>query len=222
MKQFASCLLAAFATGIELQQLKPTCTSGCVPADKFDLSLFKMQMPYDSTEKYCTSYGTDSSCSSGSATTISQAKLATFSHASHFYLDSSYSYIVFTTPANGVTTSGSDHPRVELREMTAAAASAAWGSNDGKTHTINQTNTVVTVTSASKLTVVMQIFDNTYGPFWEMFATDSTKGLFAYLFTAAGSASTVYIDRSFKIGDKFSLKNVIASNVLTTTYYNFT
>ena len=55
-----------------------------------------------------------------------------------------------------------------------------------------------------------------------MFATDSSKGLFAYLFTTAGVASTVYIDKLFKIGDKFSLKTVIASNVLTTTYYNFT
>lgn len=94
-------------------------------------------MPYDSTGNYCTSYATDFSCSSGKATEIKQTKLATFSHATHFYLDSSYSYIVFTTPANGVTTSGSDHPRVELREMTAKGAAAAWGSNDGKTHIIN-------------------------------------------------------------------------------------
>jgi len=99
-----------------------------------------MQMPYDSTGSY----------TSGNATTISQKTLATFSHSSHFYLDSTYSYIVFTTPALGVTTSGSEHPRVELREMTATADSAAWGSNDGKTHTINQTITVVKVTSVAK------------------------------------------------------------------------
>ena len=97
-------------------------------------------MPYSSTGSYTTGY----------ATSISQSKLATFSHASHFYLDSTYSYIVFTTPALGVTTSGSEHPRVELREMTSAAASAAWGSNDEKTHTINQTITVTKVTSVAK------------------------------------------------------------------------
>ena len=68
----------------------------------------------------------------------------------------------------------------------------------------------------------LQVFDNTYGPFWEMFASDSTKGLFAYLFTTAGKASTVYIDKLFKIGDKFSLTTVIAKDVLTTSYYNFT
>jgi hypothetical protein len=214
--RFFPCLLAAYASAIQLEtsleQLKPTCTSGCVPADKFDLSLFKMQMPYDSTGSY----------TSGSATSISQKKLATFSHPSHFYLDSTNSYIVFTTPALGVTTSGSEHPRVELREMTAAGANAAWGSNDGKTHTIDQTVTVTKVTSVSKLTVPLQVFDNTYGPFWEVFASDSTKGLFSYLFTAAGKASTVYIDKLFKIGDKFSLKTVIAKDVITTTYYNFT
>ena len=97
-------------------------------------------MPYSSTGSY----------TAGDATSISQAKLKTFSHNSHFYLDSTYSYIVFTTPALGVTTSGSEHPRVELREMTAAGASAAWGSNDGLTHTINQTITVVKVTSVAK------------------------------------------------------------------------
>lgn len=68
----------------------------------------------------------------------------------------------------------------------------------------------------------MQIFDSTYGPFWEMFATDSKNGLYAGLFSVAGNSAKVYIEKSYKIGDKFSLKNVIANNVLTTTYYNFT
>jgi hypothetical protein len=60
------------------------------------------------------------------------------------------SAIVLRTPVQGVTTSGSVHPRVELREMTSSGTvSAAWGSNDGKTHTMNLSQTVTHLTAVS-------------------------------------------------------------------------
>ncbi len=54
------------------------------------------------------------------------------------------------TPVQGVTTSGSSHPRVELREMTNSGQDlAAWGTNDGLTHTMSITQTVTHLTDVS-------------------------------------------------------------------------
>ncbi len=63
--------------------------------------------------------------------------------------------IVMRTPVQGVTTSGSVHPRVELREMTTSGTvSAAWGTNDGTTHTMTLSQTVTHLTSVSALAAI--------------------------------------------------------------------
>lgn len=50
------------------------------------------------------------------------------------------------TPVTGVTTPGSEHPRVEFRELTNSGTEfAAWDSSDGIVHTMNVTQTVTHV-----------------------------------------------------------------------------
>ena len=138
--------LASFANAIQLtatNQLDAEVEAFAVPASAFDLSNWKLQVPYSSTGSF----------SSGYATEITQPTLATFSYDNLFYLKTmtdGTSAIVLHTPVQGVTTSGSVHPRVELREMTSSGTvSAAWGSNDGKTHTMNLSQTVTHLTTVS-------------------------------------------------------------------------
>ena len=64
----------------------------------------------------------------------------------------------------------------------------------------------------------MQIFDYTNGPYWELFASQSS-GLYAYLFDLTGAHKTYKIDKSWTINQKFSLKAVISGGVLN-LYYN--
>ena len=46
--------------------------------------------------------------------------------------------MVLKCPVTGVTTSVSVHPRTEFTEMNGSSL-ASWGSNDGKTHTLEVT-----------------------------------------------------------------------------------
>ena len=62
--------------------------------------------------------------------------------------------MVLRTPVTGLTTSGSSHPRVELREMAGNTAVAGWNANDGKTHTLDVSMTVSHLTAVSGRTVV--------------------------------------------------------------------
>ncbi len=69
--------------------------------------------------------------------------------------------MVFHTQVVGLTTSDSVHPRVELREIiNSGADKAAWGSNDGKTHTMTIVNTVTHLTTVLKSNNFLG-FDNT-------------------------------------------------------------
>ena len=100
-------------------------------------------MPYSSTGSFTT----------GSATEIKQPELATYTYDNLFYLktisDQDYA-VVMRTPVQGVTTSGSSHPRVELREMTNSGQDlASWGTNDGLIHTMSITQTVTHLTDVS-------------------------------------------------------------------------
>lgn len=62
--------------------------------------------------------------------------------------------MVLKCPVTGVTTSGSVHPRTELREMN-GSSEAAWGSNDGKTHTLEVTQTVTHLAAKTKRSAVL-------------------------------------------------------------------
>ena len=115
--------LAYMTNGIELG-------TGAVPADEFNLTNFKLQVPYSSTGSF----------TSGTSSEIKQPALAKYSYDNLFYLSLLVAEpaIVFRTPVRGLTTSGSKYPRLELREMTNSGATmAAWNSNDGLIHTID-------------------------------------------------------------------------------------
>jgi hypothetical protein len=63
---------------------------------------------------------------------IKPPALASFEMLPYFHVDSASHAVVFRAPAGGVTTSGSNYPRCELREMTNAGADkAAWSTNSG-------------------------------------------------------------------------------------------
>lgn len=64
----------------------------------------------------------------------------------------------------------------------------------------------------------MQIFDQTNGPYWEVFA-NASSGLYAYLFDLSDDHVTYKIDKEWTVNTKFSLDVVISGGVLS-LYYN--
>ena len=83
----------------EITQSVSEISAAIYPANVLDLSLWKFQTPDASTT---------------GVVEIKQPALATYS-SNYLYTDGSAVY--FTTPLNGSTTEGSEHPRSELREL---------------------------------------------------------------------------------------------------------
>ena len=89
-------------------------TTGLIPPDSyFDLSLWKITLPTDS-----------SGALSGSANEITQPALASYKDP-YFYLDAN-NRMVMTAPVVGATTGGSGGVRSELREMESGGSQSAW------------------------------------------------------------------------------------------------
>jgi hypothetical protein len=124
--------------------------------------------------------------------------------------------MVMRTPVKGVTTGGSDHPRTELREV--YGSSHSWGSNDGKTHTMEVSATVTHLTAKSARTVTMQVFDEVNSHMWEVFASRD-KGLYGYHFSPNGDHKTYTIDSNWATGKEYTLKTVIHGGIME-VYYN--
>ncbi len=85
-----------------------TLVSGCastsdVPAEKFDLSHWKITVPLDQDNN-------------GKADDIDTKALMSYQHADFFYLDKNGS-LVFTSPNKAITTQNSSNTRSELRQM---------------------------------------------------------------------------------------------------------
>jgi hypothetical protein len=100
------------------------------PGGNFDLSLWELQLPTGS---------------SGSPTTVAPAQLEGPNgfQDSYFHTSSSDGAMTFWDPENGVTTTNSNFPRSELREMTSSGAAANWFAPG--THTMTATLRVTQV-----------------------------------------------------------------------------
>jgi len=89
------------------------------PSSVLDLTDWKITLPTDTAKN-------------GEPDEIGQPQLATFNDPPYFYVDSGSGGVVFQAPVNGVTTSGSDFPRSELREMTdGGSQEASWSTTSG-------------------------------------------------------------------------------------------
>jgi poly(beta-D-mannuronate) lyase len=80
-----------------------TNTNGFIPADKFDLSYWKMNVPTDVD-------------GNGKIDEISVKEMKTYSHSDFFYLDDDNN-MVFATPNKAITSANSSNTRSELRQM---------------------------------------------------------------------------------------------------------
>lgn len=90
---------------------------------------------------------------------ISQPKLAFYREPRFFYVDPIGEGVVFRAPVGGVTTSGSDYPRSELREMTdGGKKEASWSAKSG-THVMTITEAITALPPNKPEVVAGQIHD---------------------------------------------------------------
>ncbi|MDR6882007.1 polysaccharide lyase family 7 protein [Bacillus sp. 3255] len=135
--------------------------------------------------------------------------------------------VQFRANHGAVTTSGSNNPRSELREMkdlyTSGDSSSqmAWGSNDGKTHTMYIKQKVTHLTTVKPHTVVGQIHDGDDDVTVFRVEGNNPGGVSttAKIYITDGNNSHGYLlDSNYTLGTLFTVKIIVANGVISYEY----
>ncbi len=146
-------------------------------------------------------------------TEIRQPELDTFEADPWFISVASPSGVRFRSSVNGVTTSGSDYPRSELREMTDNGTSnASWNSSSG-IHTMFIDQAITAVPLKKKHVVAGQIHDKS-----DDVIVIRLEDRNLYVNVDGDNKHT--LDTNYTLGKRFRIKFVVGDNQ-TKVYYNY-
>jgi hypothetical protein len=149
-----------------------------------------------------------------SPTTISPSQLLAGYSDAYFYKAADGGQ-AFMDPQTGITTSGSTHPRTELREMTASGAQAAWTPNATNTMDVTGKVTLLGGGSNGKVTVGQVFNSNASIPLCELMYSASVGG-FVLLYEEAKSAGTVSdLKTPVALNTRYSFQLSLTKGVLT-------
>lgn len=175
-------------------------SGGTLPSDILNLTNWKLTIPEDGSD------------SNSDADEIKQPALATYSNDPYFKVNSSQTGVIFRAHTGGATTSGSNYPRSELREMTSNGASnASWSSGSG-THTMEIDQAITNLPVVKKHIVAGQIHDGSDDVI--VFRLEGTK-----LFIDINGDDGPTLTSSYVLGTRFKVKFVVSNNQ-TKCYYN--
>jgi hypothetical protein len=167
------------------------------PSNVLNLSSWKITFPFGSDER---------------PVEIKQPELSMYKINPWFMVTTEGNGVVFRAAVNGVTTSGSDYPRSELREMTNnGKTNAEWSSNEG-THTMFLDQAITAVPKIKQQIVVGQIHDN-----------DSDVIVirldYPYLHIKVDGKNVYTLDSGYQLGERFTVSFSVKDNQ-TKIYYN--
>jgi len=170
-----------------------------LPAQVLDLTNWKLTLPINSDATI-------------NPDEIKQPQLNTYTNADYFFTNKSNDAVTFKANAGGATTSGSNFPRSELREMVENGKKpAAWSSAEG-THTLFIDQRITHLPDVRKHMVVGQIHDaDKYVIF---FRIEDKK-----LLVSVNGGARETLDDNYVLGTRFSVKMVVSNNKVK-CYYN--
>ena len=149
---------------------------------------------------------------SGSPIEIIQPSLATYSNSPYFIVNDGCNGVQFRAPVNGVSTSNSNYPRSELREMSdSGTKNASWKTKSG-VHTMFIDQAITAVPQIKKHIVVGQIHD----------ASDDVIVIrleYPKLFIDINGVNGPTLDPDYVLGKRFTVKFIV-SNGKINIYYN--
>jgi hypothetical protein len=175
----------------------PSSNSSIYPSQVLNLTNWKETLPIGSAEK---------------PTEVKQPVLATYKLDPWFIVQPGTRAVRFRAPVNSVTTSGSNYPRSELREMTNnGKTNASWSSTAG-THIMTLDQAITAVPTTKKHVVAGQIHDS---------EDDIIVIRLEYpkLYVNVAGDNTITLDENYTLGKRFTIK-FVAHNGKTDVYYN--
>lgn len=169
------------------------------PAQVLDLSSWKLTLPTGDDED---------------PTEITQPELATYKDPPWFMSNADCTGVQFRAAVNGVTTSGSDYPRSELREMTPDGSDEAAWSADSGTHTMVIDEAITHLPNDKPEVVAGQIHDSEDDV--SVFRLEDDQ-----LYVTDGDDSEDYtlVDGNYQLGTEFEAKFVVSDGEIK-AYYN--
>jgi transcriptional regulator CtsR len=177
-------------------------TGGNLPANVLNLTNWKITLPINSS-------GTQTG---STPLEVTQPNLATYEVTPYFHNNANNTGVIFQANTGGVTTSGSNYPRSELREMTNNGASnASWSSTSG-THTMEIDQAITHLPVVKQHIVAGQIHDASDDVI--VFRLEGTK-----LFMDHNGADGTTLDANYVLGTRFTVKFVVTGGQVM-SYYN--
>lgn len=174
-----------------------TANSSCLyPSQILDTSNWKETLPIGSSE---------------SPTEIKQAALQSYSINPYFHPNETCDGVIFRAPIDSVTTSGSNYPRSELREMKTDGSPASWSTNSGN-HSMFIDQAITAVPKNKKHIVAGQIHD----------AKDDVIVIrleYPKLFIDVNGKEGPTLDENYELGKRFTVKFESSNNQIR-IYYN--
>ncbi len=168
------------------------------PADVLDLTNWYIGLPVGEEE---------------SPTNVEQPELATYANDPWFTATDDCAAVQFRAAVNGVTTSGSNYPRSELREMTdSGETKASWSSTSG-THTMVIDQAITDLPEDKPDVVAGQIHDSDDDV--SVFRLEGSK---LYV-TSPDDSNHKLVDENYELGTRFEAKFVVADGEIK-AYYN--
>jgi len=165
--------------------------AGLTQAGPINYSIWQLQLPIGS--------GT-------SPTTIGPRELPTFSNV--YFSRAEDGGQLFMSPATGVTTPGSQHPRTELRELAPSGGGAAWSA--AGTNTMTVTGKVI---KGSGVTIA-QVFNGPDSiPLGEL--QYSGGGFTMFYEEAKGAGSSTGLNMRVPLNTQYTFTMSLTKNVLT-------
>ena len=169
------------------------------PAEIIDLTNWKITLPIS---KYI---------DQSDPLEIKQPELATYT-INPWFIASTDDGVLFRAPVNGDTTSGSDYPRSELREMVNNGRDkAAWNSREG-THKMIVEEAVTAVPKKKRHVVTAQIHDSSDDVI--VIRLDFPK-----LYINVDGKHVHTLDANYNLGERFTVQFVVNGGK-TKVYYN--
>lgn len=122
---------------------------------------------------------------------------------------------IFMDPQTGVTTSGSQHCRTEMREVTAQGSAAAWPSTGNNVLTVSGKVLQVGGGNQGKVTVG-QVFNGTDSiPLCELEYSNGRGGFELLYEEAKGAGTTTDLKTPVALGEKYTFALALSAGVLT-------
>ncbi|NRN71366.1 Chondroitinase-B, partial [Kibdelosporangium sp. 4NS15] len=165
------------------------------PADVLDLRNWYIGLPIGEEEK---------------PLNVEQPELATYSIDPWFRAAPDCTAVQFRAAVNGVTTSGSNYPRSELREMS-GSSKASWSSTSG-THTMVIDQAITAVPQGRPNIVAGQIHDAENDV--SVFRLEGSK-----LYITDGNNKHKLVTDNYVLGTRFQAKFVVSGGQIK-AYYN--